>query len=117
MPTIEPSTAGSEATGLRRKWAGPDSPRYKWVALSNTTLGVLMATMNSSIVLISLPAIFRGIHIDPLPGLPKITGTRVHDRPVVGWSGPCRVAQSPNSCRHTTVGVSLDMSCSDAVES
>ncbi|MGH3550233.1 MAG: hypothetical protein ACRDQU_19390 [Pseudonocardiaceae bacterium] len=37
--------------------AGPDSPHYKWVALSNTTLGVLMATMNSSIVLISLPAI------------------------------------------------------------
>jgi MFS family permease len=45
------------------------SPHYKWVALSNTTLGVLMATINSSIVLISLPAIFRGIHLDPLlPG-------------------------------------------------
>src|ERR1700751_4615225 len=44
-------------------------PRYKWVALSNTTLGVLMATINSSIVIISLPAIFRGIHLDPLaPG-------------------------------------------------
>jgi MFS family permease len=42
---------------------------YKWVALSNTTLGVLMATVNASIVLISLPAIFRGIHLDPLaPG-------------------------------------------------
>jgi MFS family permease len=42
---------------------------YKWVALSNTTLGVLMATVNSSIVIISLPAIFRGIHLDPLaPG-------------------------------------------------
>ncbi|MGH3599285.1 MAG: MFS transporter, partial [Pseudonocardiaceae bacterium] len=69
MPPIETSTAGPEAPGLRRRWAGPDSPRYKWVALSNTTLGVLMATMNSSIVLISLPAIFRGIHIDPLqPG-------------------------------------------------
>jgi MFS family permease len=39
------------------------------VALSNTTLGVLMATINSSIVIISLPAIFRGIHLDPLrPG-------------------------------------------------
>jgi MFS family permease len=39
------------------------------VALSNTTLGVLMATLNSSIVIISLPAIFRGIHLDPLqPG-------------------------------------------------
>ncbi len=46
-----------------------DHPRYKWVALSNTTLGVLMATINSSIVIISLPAIFRGIHLDPLaPG-------------------------------------------------
>src|SRR3954453_20453752 len=43
-----------------------ESPRYKWVALSNTTLGVLMATINSSIVLISLPAIFRGIPLDPL---------------------------------------------------
>jgi hypothetical protein len=41
-------------------------PRYKWVALSNTTLGVLMATINSSIVIISLPAIFRGIRLDPL---------------------------------------------------
>ncbi|MDG6988642.1 MAG: MFS transporter [Nitrososphaerota archaeon] len=43
--------------------------QYKWVALSNTTLGVLMASINSTIVLISLPAIFRGINIDPLaPG-------------------------------------------------
>ena len=46
-----------------------DHPRYKWVALSNTTLGVLMATINSSIVIISLPEIFRGIKLDPLrPG-------------------------------------------------
>ena len=42
---------------------------YRWVALSNTTLGLLMATINSSIVLIALPDIFRGIGIDPLaPG-------------------------------------------------
>ena len=41
-------------------------PHYKWVALSNTTLGVLLATVNASIVLISLPAIFRGIELDPL---------------------------------------------------
>jgi MFS family permease len=41
-------------------------PRYKWIALSNTTLGMLMATINSSIVLIALPDIFRGIHINPL---------------------------------------------------
>ncbi|MFF3950432.1 MFS transporter [Streptomyces sp. NPDC001902] len=43
--------------------------RYKWVALSNTTLGVLIATIDASIVIISLPAIFRGIGLDPLaPG-------------------------------------------------
>ena len=47
----------------------PPSPRYKWIALSNTTLGILMATINSSIVLIALPDIFRGIHLNPLgPG-------------------------------------------------
>jgi len=40
--------------------------RYKWVVLSNTTLGILLASVNGSIILISLPAIFRGIHIDPL---------------------------------------------------
>jgi MFS family permease len=40
--------------------------RYKWTALSNTTLGMFMATLDSSIVIISLPAIFRGIHLDPL---------------------------------------------------
>src|SRR5207244_10612038 len=46
-----------------------DHPRYKWVALSNTTLGTLLAMINSSIVLISLPAIFNGIRLDPLgPG-------------------------------------------------
>jgi MFS family permease len=46
-----------------------DHPRYKWVALSNTTLGMLLATINSSIVIISLPAIFNGIGLDPLaPG-------------------------------------------------
>src|SRR5947207_3409799 len=42
---------------------------YKWVALSNTTLGILMATINGSILLIAIPDIFRGIHVDPLaPG-------------------------------------------------
>ena len=43
-----------------------DHPHYKWVALSNTTLGMLMATINASIVIISLPAIFTGIRLDPL---------------------------------------------------
>ena len=42
---------------------------YKWLALSNTTLGMLAATVNASIVIISLPAIFRGIKLNPLtPG-------------------------------------------------
>jgi MFS family permease len=48
---------------------GARKPDYKWVALSNTTLGTLMAMINSSILLIALPDIFRGIGIDPLqPG-------------------------------------------------
>src|SRR5580700_7074067 len=48
--------------------SGP-GPRYKWIALSNTTLGMLMATINSSIMLIALPDIFRGIGVNPLqPG-------------------------------------------------
>jgi MFS family permease len=39
---------------------------YKWIALSNTTLGILMVTINQSILLISLPALFRGIDLNPL---------------------------------------------------
>jgi EmrB/QacA subfamily drug resistance transporter len=39
--------------------------QYKWVALSNTTLGMLMASIDMTIVLIALPSIFRGINIDP----------------------------------------------------
>jgi len=39
---------------------------YKWTALFNTTLGVVMATIDSSIVLIALPDIFKGIKLDPL---------------------------------------------------
>ena len=46
--------------------ASHEHPRYKWVVLSNTTLGTLLATINASIVLISLPAIFRGIGLNPL---------------------------------------------------
>jgi MFS family permease len=45
------------------------TPAYKWVALSNTTLAVLLATIDGSIVLIAMPDIFRGIRLDPLaPG-------------------------------------------------
>jgi len=57
------------AARAQRRAEPVDRDRYKWVALSNTTLGVLMATIDSSIMLIALPDIFRGIHIDPLqPG-------------------------------------------------
>jgi MFS family permease len=45
------------------------SDNYKWVALSNTTLAVLLATLDASITLIAMPDIFRGIKLDPLvPG-------------------------------------------------
>src|SRR5271169_1365775 len=45
------------------------STHYKWIALSNTTIGMLMATINASIMLIALPDIFRGIGVNPLqPG-------------------------------------------------
>jgi MFS family permease len=47
--------------------ADPTAPdRYKWIALSNTTLGMLLATLDASITLIAMPDIFRGIHLDPL---------------------------------------------------
>lgn len=65
MLQAHPTTA---STRIPRRLQ-PPGPHYKWIALSNTTLGILMATINSSIVLISLPAIFNGIGIDPLgPG-------------------------------------------------
>ncbi len=54
------ATGGGEADG-----AGPYGDKYKWIALSNTTLSITMATIDASIVIISMPAIFRGIHLDP----------------------------------------------------
>src|SRR5436190_11948860 len=42
------------------------SDRYKWIALSNVTLAVLLATLDASITPIAMPHIFRGIHLDPL---------------------------------------------------
>jgi MFS family permease len=50
----------SASTGL-----GGRGDRYSWVVLSNTTLSMLMATIDGSIVIIAMPAIFRGIHLDP----------------------------------------------------
>ncbi|WP_048470449.1 MFS transporter [Mycolicibacterium chlorophenolicum] len=61
--------AGLSETSIRRARMDHDHPFYKWIVLSNTTLGTLLATINASIVLISLPAIFRGIGLNPLaPG-------------------------------------------------
>ncbi|NKZ14038.1 MFS transporter [Mycolicibacterium septicum DSM 44393] len=61
--------AAQVETADRRRRMDHDHPFYKWVVLSNTTLGILLASINASIVLISLPAIFRGIGLNPLaPG-------------------------------------------------
>ena len=60
MVGVRPEGNAGRAAGRFR------DTHYKWVALSNTTLGMLAATVNGSIVIISLPAIFRGIHLDPL---------------------------------------------------
>ena len=54
-------------SGPRRDHLGNEIPdHYKWIALSNTTVGVLIVTINASILLISLPDIFRGIDVNPL---------------------------------------------------
>jgi MFS family permease len=63
--------SGAAMLGHARRASGdgPVNDRYKWIALSNTTLAVLLATLDISITLIAMPDIFRGIHLDPLvPG-------------------------------------------------
>src|SRR5215468_2378814 len=59
--------AATGATETRRTERGQDDGdgKYKWVALSNTTLSMTMATIDTSIVIIAMPAIFRGIRLDP----------------------------------------------------
>src|SRR6185369_10110318 len=67
-PVVNADEALAE-TARRRSRMDHDHPHYKWVVLSNTTLGILLAAINASIVLISMPAIFRGIGLNPLaPG-------------------------------------------------
>jgi MFS family permease len=71
VTTVEGPLAGAEvddeSPATRRNIRfDRDHPRYKWIVLTNTTLGMLLATINSSIVLISLPAIFNGIGLNPL---------------------------------------------------
>jgi MFS family permease len=68
METTTQNVDGHSAKRVSRR-NRPVGPHYKWIVLSNTTLGVLMASIDASIVLISLPAIFKGIQINPLaPG-------------------------------------------------
>ncbi|WP_156752124.1 MFS transporter [Mycobacterium sp. ACS1612] len=68
-PIVDSKAEAAAETARRRNRIDREHPNYKWVALSNTTLGALLAAINSSIVLISLPAIFRGIGLNPLaPG-------------------------------------------------
>jgi MFS family permease len=54
----------AEATPGRPKPPKPDS--YAWIALANTTAAIFMASLDGSVVIIALPAIFKGIHLDPL---------------------------------------------------
>ncbi len=65
-PVVANAEAAVTETARRRGRMDHDHPFYKWVVLSNTTLGMLLASINASIVLISLPAIFRGIGLNPL---------------------------------------------------
>jgi MFS family permease len=65
-PTRPP---GKEDRAMSDRRAPRIDDRYRWVALSNTTAAVFMSALDGSIVIIALPAIFRGIHLDPLaPG-------------------------------------------------
>lgn len=62
----EVSATGTPPGRNRQRTLSELGPHYKWIALSNTTLGMLIATINSSIVLIALPDIFKGIGLNPL---------------------------------------------------
>src|SRR5580692_5099887 len=51
----------------RTAWRRPPAAdRYRWISLTNTTAAVFISNIDGSIVIIALPAIFRGIHLDPL---------------------------------------------------
>src|SRR5258705_9370531 len=68
-PVVADRDTALAETARRRRRMDHEHPSYKWVVLSSTTLGTLLAAINASIVLISLPAIFRGIGLNPLaPG-------------------------------------------------
>src|SRR5215472_15560787 len=62
--SVETNHLNGAATGAGAATGRPD--RYRWIALSNTTLSMTMATIDASIVIVAMPAIFRGIHLNPL---------------------------------------------------
>src|SRR5260370_14088237 len=69
MPSISERRASPRSLASIIVAMGQLPSRYKWVALSNTTLSMTMATIDASIVIVALPAIFRGINLNPLtPG-------------------------------------------------
>jgi MFS family permease len=57
---------GSSTTTTTTKPIAPKPDRYAWIALANTTAAIFMAGLDGSVVIIALPAIFRGINLDPL---------------------------------------------------
>jgi MFS family permease len=57
---------GAPATTTPAKPAAPKPDRYAWIALANTTAAIFMASLDGSVVIIALPAIFKGINLDPL---------------------------------------------------
>ncbi len=70
MRTTPGRQAAAQTTGQPPEQTSGQQPagrgdRYRWIALSNTTLSVSMATIDGSIVIIAMPAIFRGIHLNP----------------------------------------------------
>src|SRR6202167_3327404 len=69
---MERHAQGSATAAPTDEQAGAADSRYKWIALSNITLGTLMVFINQAILLIALPPIFRGIHLNPLT--PATTG-------------------------------------------
>src|SRR5260370_6316109 len=91
---------------MAKEPAAGHADRYRWVALANTTAAMFMATLDGSIVIIALPAIFRGIGLDPLaPGsifylLWMIMGYRlVPARPLVSLR-PLRELYGPGKIYH-----------------
>jgi MFS family permease len=63
---MRPGARKEPAAGAIGRAQSDPGDRYRWIALSNTTAAVFMSALDGSIVIIALPAIFRGIHLDPL---------------------------------------------------